>query len=299
VPGNDNEVYDLTWDGKRIWFAELNGGIGWFDPSQVSCDSLLDYSKHDAANPLLVKDAHTNCPTNGPGCFHTIPRCTDTVTTGCAPAQPAFIKLVADPDPTGGDNNRIWFTGINGALGKISYDANGNLTGVQQWCNAYPSSPFVNGCPSTASPFPTGVTDRAVPFVWNAIVDQNNVYMVESNDMTLVKFNKSSQTFSRIPLPITSGDVSTHYLLSLGISGGKLYFVTQDGWNDALLGYVDIATWNAGTPTGKAYTGLADLNAANQAQAGRSGFDGLSFNQTNGAIAIADFYRQQIYILRH
>jgi streptogramin lyase len=327
VPGNDNSIYDLATDGKYIWFTDpgsgvdtANGGafgsIDWFDPTKLSCDSMLDYSKlqSDQNGPFDVVGSHQYCQSssttttstpNESACVGETGSCpvTSTTTTttpdqtNCVNQQLSFraptiahcksgdsapLKLVADPD-----GNQIWYNGFGGALGEISYNSSGVTSTQQSDCGSSP-------------PYPTPNTGDGNANDWNMVADSTNVYWSEFSQSELIKFNKSTQTFDAIPLPLAS---SSDAVASIGIVGDKLYFVVQDGWGSGSeLGYVSISSWNSGHPTGMLFTGLASgpnaLVAPNNAQIGVNAFDGLSFNSTTGAVAISDYFRRQILVLQ-
>jgi hypothetical protein len=279
VPGNNNEIYDLTWDGKYIWYTDPgNKTIDWFDPDRLktTCDTMLDYSKLNPDNSVV--GAHQVCPINSPDCINQTPAFSASTIQSCPSGDSAALKITADPN-----GHQIWYDGFGGALGEITYNrTTGVVTSRQQWdCKTSPTYPI-----------PAEGEGNAI--AWNMVADATNVYWVQSSDTELIKFNKLTQTFNAIPLPMGSRDI----ILSLGILNGDLYFVDQGGWGSTgVLGYVNTTSWNAGNPSGAIYTGLSSFNAANNAQLGPSAFDGISFIATTGGIAMTDYGRGQIYVL--
>lgn len=304
VPGNDNSVYDLTWDGKYIWFTDEGNGadanaqnhtsnpwgtLDYFDPSQETCDSMLSFDtsqyQPDQYSQFSIAGAHQYCamgatPTSS--CMAQVPTFRASSANGCNPLDKAALKLV--PDPSGG---QIWYDGFGGALGEVSYNGTtGSVTSTQQW--------------DCGSGYPTPSTGDGNAGDWNMVADSTNVYWTEFNQNEIVKFNKATGVFSVIPLPMAQQSDGTG---TLGIIGDRLYFASGDGWGpNTELGYISISSWNSGQPTGTIYTGLANgpnaLSLPANAEMGGSALDGLSINATTGAMALADFYRKQVLELQ-
>jgi hypothetical protein len=233
---------------------------------------VLDYSQASGSN---VVHAHLTCPTtDGSPCVNS------TLVPG---AKNEIQQLEWDPSCSLAGSTTcqtIWYTGFSGLLGEVRFDpGTGNVLATEQF------------------PVPAA-TSRDWPYTWQLRVDANNVYLSEFNDVDLVRFSKATQLFDEIPLPMTSSDIVMN---SLAISNGRLYFTLAGGWaNDAALGYVDVASWNAGTPQGVMYNDLSQLSGAdtNVAQLAPGSFNGIAIDPSSGAIAVGDFGRKQILLLR-
>jgi hypothetical protein len=289
VEGNNNVIYGLAWDGKRIWFSEFgNGGLSWFNPKDLTCDSMLNYSQPDPTNPLDVDGAHLACSaTVTTNCINTIPQCAAGQTSDCVPNGIDPINLTADPD-----GDQIWFSGPTissasyiGGLGEITYKkSNGTFESAQDWTS------------STTPPYPPPTPLSHWSTGWTVAADSTNVYEVEGSGLDLVMFNKATGSFTKILLPALSSSDSA---LSLALDNGDLYFLIGDPWGGGSeLGYVNIARWEAGDPSGTIYTGLSSFNAPGSAQTASSQPTALSVDSQTGAIAYAEYARREIYVLQ-
>jgi hypothetical protein len=288
VPGNNNEVYDLSWDGHRIWFAEFGtGNISWFDPNDVPCDTMLDYSEPDPNNSLNVAGAHQYCsPTVTAHCFHSIPVCTSTVTTGCLTADPAFVRLTADPDPNGGTTTGSGSRACLGSSARSSTTRRGTSRGSSTLTPRRPPRfPGPRRAPTTTrSPGRCAPTRRMS--TWSRTATST------SSSSTNRRRPSTRSTFRSRP-PVICCYQSQPF-------NGNLWLSLQDGWGSgSAVGFVNIASWDSGAPSGTIYTGLPALNASNHAQLGPSAFGDFAFNPTTGDLAVADYFRQQVLLLRH
>jgi hypothetical protein len=284
VPGDDNEVVGLAWDGKRMWFTEWgSGAVGWFDPTQLSCDTNLNYAQADSSNPLYVAGQHQYCSaTVTTNCVHTIPNCAFAAAGQACVPEPVnhgLAELTADPN-----GHTVWFTTLVASdLTQIDYNPNDPTDTSALRVTNHVSPPPVGNSPFTGN--------------WEVVADSNYVYYTEFFTGDIARYNKTTGQTDVIHPPALTPDATTY---ALAIYNGRLYFTTPSSLgNDGGFGYVDLTNWNAGKPTGVLYTGLGSLTDASRAQAAGISPSGIAIDPSTGNVAIADFLRAQVLLLRH
>jgi hypothetical protein len=289
VPGNNNSVTGITSDGTRIWFTEQGStSLDWFDPSQLSCQNELDYSQVNPDN--TVKGQNSYCPTNTTtgNCVHQIPECTNPSTVSpCIPATVGdeLSELTYDPNGPNGVPS-IWYgTLLGGQLGEVDFN---------------PSNGSVCATCITSYALPQGDNGQIFSGAWQIRTDQNYVYVAQFGGDDIARFDKATKSFpsgdaGQIRLP--AADNAT--VFSLAISNGRLYFTSSGALpnNTAAIGYINLSSWNTGSPTGVMYTGLQSLVDPTRAQQSGSSFNGISIDPSTGEIAVGDYSREQVVVL--
>lgn len=302
VPGDNNQVIGATWDPTRgrLWFSAQNfpvdgGGpaapaLYWFADNGTAaalsnsgfpgCDNQLDYG--NAAAVAAASTANL---------------CSATVTTRCItriPLPPAAAGLVGHVEldtnsTTTATDDTIWWVDYAGlVLGRYTI-----ATGVARCFGLPPSD-------DTRSFF--------AGFPWQLRVSGNFVYLGEYGDNDLVRFEKTagspstnctsrpppSPAMAQIHVPVSSGDNALH---SIEVAGNRLWFTLANeahvplDRNASTFGYVDLASWAAGTPTGVLYDGLATLGQ--QSGYRRHSFRGIDVSPT-GQVALADMHYDEV-----
>jgi hypothetical protein len=292
VPGDNNEVIGAAWDGKKVWFTAWNNrtsgsrapSLLWFPddgtaaavngPNFPGCDNLLDYSD----------DAAVDAATAGNRCTPTNTACVHEVLVPAKGGAPAHVTV----DPADGS---IWYVDFTGfVLGRYV------LSTDKFTCFAMPASSYVG--------FFGG-------FPWQLRVDGDSVFIGEYGDKDLVRFNKNAagassdctQTPSATPamsqlhLPVVSRDVALH---SIEIQGGRLWFTLANesggplNANASSFGFVDLASWRAGAPTGVMYNGLTTLGRSGGSH--RHSFRGIAVSPS-GKVGLADMRYTELDLL--
>jgi len=300
VPGDNNQVLGASWDPVRgrLWFPTqdlpVSGGgsaapalcsfpddgtaATLSNPAFPGCDNQLDYG-----NAAAVQAAST------------ANLCSATVTTACMrriplPAGaglPSHLELDTNGTTTAADD-LIWWVDYNGrSLGRHTI-ASGALL-----CFGLPPAHSVH--------FFRG-------FPWQLRISDNHVYLGEFRDSELVRFDKAgpgpstdcttspppSPAMSEIHVPVASEDNRLH---SIEVDDNRLWFTLGNENNTPLdrqastFGYIDLASWAAGTPTGVIYNGLETLGEQSADQ--HHSFRGIDISPT-GQIALADMHQDQI-----
>lgn len=281
LPGDDREVVGVAHDGERVWFAELRpdesgGAISWFlDNGQIGCDNDLDYGD-PAAVAAASADNACATSTHPDGCIHEI-------------ALPAGARLATHlaVDPSTGD---VWFVLLSGGgqIGRVS--PNGG-------------SPEVFPLPAPVRPSLFG----GFPFQIRA--DDDAVYVGEYSDSQLLRFDKAQAQASdcttltadktnpcitELTLPIEIPEVRQH---SIDLEGGRLWFTlaneggSPDAQTASTFGYVDVASWAAGVPTGVLYTDLEGFGTPRPGD--RHSFRGIDV-APDGSVALADMHFDEL-----
>ncbi len=262
VPNDGAEVTGLAYDGRRIWFTEEGvnrpTSVDSFDPDELPCDNLLDYS-----DPVALANAvHHYCTHPGEeGCIRRIE----------LPGALGAAMLTFDPS-----DNAIWVTEFYGA----ALDRVDVLTGAtQRWAEPPPDRPYGLGALFGGAP-------------WQIRADADYVYLIDWGDLDLLRFHKDTGAFDELPLPMTTTGLGGH---SIELVGTKLWF-TEFGLETtdaATIGYVDTADWGPGV----VYTGLSALVDGNRAGVGPTAPAGIAVSPT-GTVAFADYWRRQLVLLR-
>lgn len=232
VPGDGNIVIGLAVDGDRVWFTELlPGRLTWFDRAPEHCEPLLDYDDPDAVAAAALR-ACEGAETAADGCV-------DSVSLG-AGVWPAHVSL----DPVDGSP---WVV-----------DSLGN------WLLHYaPAGDRLDAYPIPA-PISAGTLVQAIfkGFPWQLRVTADAVYVGEYSDVSLLRFDRASEQFDELAAPWATTDMNLH---SIDIADDRLWFaLTNEVYapldhNVSTIGYVDLASWRAGTPHGVLYTGLHEI----------------------------------------
>jgi len=286
VPGNDNEVIGLTAAGGRIWFGEfrqLNGTsrISSFVPSPALCGNMLDFNDPDA----VAASTTTYCTTGQ------TPEANGCVATMLLPAGVAVSHLDADPA-----DGSLWFA-----------DPRGTVLG-------HVVNPVTNPTVVThALPTPVAKLDGSWvhaafrSFPWTLRVHGGAVYLSEYLDNDIVRFDKATSTFDEIHVPYLNNQVRLHSI-DIDAATNRLWFtLANETWAPEVptaggIGYIDLADWTShlanptANPTTSAvtYTGLSSLNTSGPNSIRHQAFRGIAVNQTNGKIALATMFREQI-----
>jgi hypothetical protein len=270
VPGDNPEVIGIAWDGQRIWFLESSRSIlGWLDPATFAwpCNNYLDYSNTQAVQAADTANRCTS-PSQG-GCIHEI----------ALPASAGFPAHVTIDMADG----YIWFS-------TFANFGSGNVVGRY---------PLAGGSVETF-PLPISIgTSVFHGFPWQIRADAEAVYLNEYVDNDLIRFDKhgtncatlvngQNPCMKEIHVPVRSPDVNMH---SIDLVGNRLWFTLANeaggavDRNASTFGYVDVAAWKLGAPTGVLYTGLGTLGDLG---AGRyHSFRGIDVT-AQGAVALAD-----------
>jgi streptogramin lyase len=269
VPGDNNTVTGIAYDGNRIWFAEAQTrALTSFDPDEVPCENLLDFDDPAA----VAASAHRYCTAPGQaGCFRKVD------------VSGSFIQLahlVIDPW-----EQAIWFTEYYaGGIGR--YDLR---TGAVQR--------FQLPAPTRFGWF------ESAP--WQIRVDDRYVYFTEYGDGDLGRFDKTrprancvardaagaNPCIDELHLPLPVYGLSVH---SMDLVGDKLWFTMHDdvfhnrGPSDSVIGWVNARAWTPGT----IYTGLDQLGDPVRLGAARATYAGISVHPTTGVVAVADLRKQ-------
>ena len=271
VPGDQTHVTGIASDGTNLWIAESL----WFDPAggKIARIALSDL-------PLL-------------GCDNELDY-NDPAAIAAAEAQNAqFVHVYAlglrNPQELIVDSDGVWYTGFvqyfGAELGRLTVDAQ-DVPTVKDYL----------------LPAPIQAGDFG-PYPWQIRSDATSVYVGEYADNELVRFDKATHAMSELTLPMTSGDLNQH---SIALGGGKLWFTlptVASSPNDrgaSTFGYVDVASWAAGTPTGTIYTGfdtLGNVDTPTNNAAGRyHAFSGIEV-AADGSIVLADYTTHEVYRL--
>jgi hypothetical protein len=142
-------------------------------------------------------------------------------------------------------------------------------------------------------------------FPWQIRADADAVYINEYADNDLIRFDKhgvnctalvngQNPCMKEIHVPVRSRDVALH---SIDVVGDRLWFTLANeaagaaDRNASTFGYVDLASWKAGTPSGVLYTGLSTLG---NMSAGRyHSFRGIDVT-TQGRVGLADMRTDEV-----
>jgi hypothetical protein len=279
VPEADNQVYGLAWDGTRIWFAEARIGatasvLGSFKPSTTPCTTHVDYGNPAEVGSLAYCPAATPY---GDGCITklTIPGVN-------------IVHLAIAPDPPS-ESIELWATeATSQGINRIVVDTNTNTSSVTRFPTPAPSRPRQSYWP------PSSTRCRIV-------ADKNHVYFSESFDTDLVRMTRFPPVGADCTTLTTSGknpcmtelhvELRTQAALNaVELHDGRLYFTVDNGQ----LGYAALSSWNGGV----LYTGMGgDLVDSTRRDVGPARYGGLTFTR-EGALAVADYGRRQLVILR-
>jgi streptogramin lyase len=229
VPGDGNGVVGLDVDGDRVWFVESTRMVlSVFEPRPEHCEPLLDYE-----DPAALAASSLQVCVAG-----------QTVADGCVEQvllgdgiHPAHVEI----DPADGT---AWVT-----------DAFGN------WLLHY--LPATGQVEAFELPLPALRPHFFQGFPWQLRVTADAVYLGEYGDVSLVRFDKAAVTMDEIAVPFTVEGANLH---SIDIDDqDRLWFtLSAEGFAQvadevSTIGYVDLAAWRAGAPTGVVYAGLADI----------------------------------------
>ncbi len=276
VPGDNAAVIGIASDGQRIWFLESSRKVlGWLDPATFAwpCNNFLDYGNAQAVQAAETANRCTS-PTQQ-GCIHEI----------ALPASAGFPAHVV-VDATDG---YVWFS-------TFANFGSGNVVGRY---------PLAGGNVETF-PLPDSIgTTLAHGFPWQIRVDAEAVYLNEYGDNDLIRFDKHGSSctalvngqnpcMKEIHVPVRSPDVAMH---SIDLVGTRLWFTLANEAGGAVdrsastFGYVDVAAWKAGAPTGVLYIGLETLG---DLSAGRyHSFRGIDVTP-QGQVALADMRTDEV-----
>jgi hypothetical protein len=285
MPGSNNHVSGLAWDAgrDRLWVAEYRAFgtpvLSSFDPDELPCENLLDYSQPSA----VAASAHQYCiPPDTTGCISMVPL------TGFQ----AVGHVAVD------DEGRVWFTQY------ISDGAAGAALGRYD-----PDTGLLLKFPTPTGSRPTLAGSGA----WQLRVDDDHVYLNEYFDADILRFDRSraedeacrslvsgqNPCMEELRVPVSSAGSTVH---SLELHDGKVWFTLagaafpNSGTADpdaAGIGFVDIASWDAGAPTGTIYKGLGAHVAGARAGVGPADLTGLAFD-SSGRLVVADYWRRQL-----
>ncbi len=267
VPGTQNHVYGIAWDGSRIWFAEERWpssgatSISTFDPATTPCNTLLDYGDQSALDAL----AYCTTPFAA-GCITNIPF--------PAPAS-GLTQIAVDPSPPGGTATRLWITELKGsAIDRLDLSISNSVTTTR-----YPLPSSVGGTP------------------WRVVADADYVYFSDFTNAQLIRLVKSptcepdengvvsTSCFSSLRPPLRASAVMNAIILH----DGRLHFALDSGQ----IGYVDTATWRDGV----LYTGMVDVVDRPRRDVAPPEYNGIDLDD-RGNIAVSDFHRKQVVVLR-
>lgn len=269
VPGDGNGVIGLAVDGAQVWFVEGTPGyLSVFEPRPELCEPLLDYDDPAAVAASVM----VAC---GPG-QHASDGCVERVYLGDG-RYPAHVAI----DPVDGSP---W---VSDAFGGV-------LLHYVPATGAVESIPLQ---PQLMSSFFAG-------FPWQIRVTDDAVYLGEYADVSLVRYTKATGEMDELPVPFATGDVNLH---SIDIDDQERLWFTLSAEGSALLdpeastiGYVDLADWRDGSPSGVVYAGLdAIVDAAHpeRAELWAPCFRGIDVAPDGGAIALASMRRAETVVL--
>lgn len=278
VPGDNNQVIGIDYDHatNRVYFVESHSGSGsgtssldWFvDDGSVPCSNTLNYQ--DSA----------------------------------AVAAASATNLCATPSQTG-CIHRIDVPSSAGSLSHVTVDAASGYAWLVDFTGRVLSRYPLSGGSVESFPLPKPIGGGYFGgFPWQVRANANAVYLNEYGDNRLVRFDKSvanptvacatldangaNPCMSAILVPMAGPDVNVH---SIALTGDKLWFTVSNEsgapatLDESTFGYVNLAAWANGTPTGVQFTGLATLGLLGPNQ--HHAFRGIEVG-SNGKVAVAD-----------
>jgi hypothetical protein len=296
VPGDDNQVYGVAWDGTRIWFAEsriakpiVDSVITSFKPATTPCSTNVDYQ-----DPAQVA-ALQYCPP-------ATPYADNCMTTLTISGSIGLTHLSIDPNPPAG-TTQIWATESYGA-------ANDTGTAPDRSGGVYKVvvNPTANTAAITRYPVPKSSRQGEFPtsplgaFPWRIETDANFIYFSEFSDADLVRMPKVAPAGKDCTMLVNGKNpcmTELHVELrdsspmnAIALHNGRLYFALASGQ----VGYANTSTWNGGV----LYTGMnADLVEPNRRQVQPGSYNGISFTNSSASspMVVSDFSRRVVIIL--
>lgn len=265
VPGEANMVIGLAHDPatNRIWFTEgANSGnppaLNWFVDGDLDCDNGLQYQTFTSDGQGGWVETRNDAAIDAAAADN---RCTSPSETGCI--------------------HRIDLPAAAGSPGHLVVDQASGSLWIASWTGqAISRHPLTGGGTASVETFP--IPNPVEPgffqgFPWQLRVDGDAVYVIEYSDNQLLRLDKGdalsdpackalvageNPCIDELFLPYTGDHQSGH---SVALRDGKLWFTMSDEGRGtdapegAYIGYVDTASWAAGTPTGVIYTDLMSL----------------------------------------
>jgi hypothetical protein len=226
VPGNDNNVVGVAHDPvtDRVWFTELDiePDTGGGRLGWLDEDDVPCENGLDYEDPAAVAAAESRSAC----CLHWI---------DLGESHPTHVVV-------GGGS--VWVADWSGErLSRYPASGEGEL---EQY--AMPTA--------TASWAPGG------SFGWQLRVTDDAVYVVEYADGQVLRFDLATEQVDEVFLPLGATTANAH---SIDVEGDRLWFTiaNEAGYvrdpADTSVGYLDLAAWAEGHPTGVLYTGFDDL----------------------------------------
>jgi hypothetical protein len=226
VPGNDNNVVGIAHDPStdRIWFSEL-------DVAPDQGGGRLGWFDEDdvACDDLLDYEdpvAVTAAAQQHDGVIHWV---------DLGESHPTHVAI---------GQGAVWAADYVGAvLSRYPADGEGQL-------EQFPM------------PVPTATWSFLGSYGWQLRVTDDAVYLVEYSDGQVLRFDPETEEVDELFLPLGASTVNAH---SVDVVGDRLWFTGANEAGsvrdpaDTYVGWVDLAAWADGEPTGVLYTGFDQL----------------------------------------
>ena len=291
IPADDahhlgnNQVIGLTATADRIWIGEARELYGLKPPSVISsfidnpdsCENLLNFADPQALANQSLQYCRAGRTPEQDGCIEKF----------LLDGRHAGVKVAhLATDPV---DDTIWFVDVRGR-----YLANLNPDRKEAF-KLYPL------------PDPHPGLSILGGFPWSLKVKDDAVYFSEYFSHQILRFDKATETFHEIEVPISAPDQNLHSI-DIDSRSDRLWFTLSSSGKSPVdnststIGYIDLRSWraHANNPTlnnaiyGVIYKWLDSITGPNARPDITSTFNGIAIDQKSGKIALATSRRNQI-----